>query len=89
MPKFVVYTTANCPKCKLLKEYLASTGVRFTEKNLEDSDVAAELILKDVFDLTAPILEVDGVIVPHAEIFDGNKLLVNKLTAFLRGGSRG
>ena len=88
MPEVVIYTTANCPKCRLLKEYLASTGVHFTEKNLEDSDVAAELILKDVFDLTAPILEVNGVVIPHAEIFNGNKLLVNKLTAFLRGGSR-
>lgn len=89
MPEIVIYTTANCPKCKLLKEYLASAGVRFTEKNLEDSDVAAELILRDVFDLTAPILEVNGTVIPHNEIFDGNKLLVNKLTAFIRGGGSG
>ena len=39
--QIVIYSTATCPFCKMLKDYLTSKNIAFTEK-LVDSDEAAQ-----------------------------------------------
>ncbi len=82
--KVKIYTTSKCTKCKMLKKFLASKGIQFEELNLEDSDVAAELIMKDVFDLTAPILEIGEKIYLKDDLFKGEELNVEKLEKILK-----
>ncbi len=82
--KVKIYTTPKCPKCKILKKFLACKGIPFEELNLEDSDVAAELIMKDIFDLTAPILEIDEKIYLKDDLFKGEELNVEKLEKILK-----
>lgn len=38
----VVYTTATCPFCKMLKDYLSSKSLPFTEKLVDQDDGARE-----------------------------------------------
>jgi glutaredoxin-like YruB-family protein len=41
----VVYTTTTCPYCASVKQYLASRGVEFVERNVEqDAAAAAEMV---------------------------------------------
>jgi len=69
-----VYTTSNCPRCKILKKWLADNGIAFEEKRMEDSGVAAELTMRDVYILAAPILESDGKLHLVDELFSCDEL---------------
>lgn len=41
----IVYTTSTCPYCSSVKQYLASRGVSFVERNVErDPEAAAEMV---------------------------------------------
>lgn len=37
---YIIYSTTSCPYCKMLKDYLASKSISFTEK-LVDQDEAS------------------------------------------------
>jgi glutaredoxin len=37
-----VYTTVTCPYCKMLKDYLDSKGISYTEKLVDQDDAARE-----------------------------------------------
>jgi glutaredoxin 3 len=39
---FTIYSTTSCPYCKMLKDYLSSKNISFTEK-LVDQDETAKL----------------------------------------------
>jgi len=69
-----VYTTPNCPRCKMLKEWLRSKGVDFEEKNLDDSEVMADLIVRNIYILSAPALEVDGKVYGEDALFHSETL---------------
>jgi len=58
----IVYSTKNCPKCKILKSNLDKANIEYTELNIEDTDVAVELTMKNIAVLSAPMLEINGMI---------------------------
>ena len=72
--KPTVYTTPNCPNCKLLKNFLEKLGIAYEEKSLLDLDVQTELIMMDVFTMSAPILKIGKRILTFKELFNGSKL---------------
>ena len=42
-----VYSTTTCPYCKMLKKYLEEKGVKYTEKLVDQDDVAREAMIKE------------------------------------------
>ena len=44
---FIIYSTTTCPYCKMLKDYLSSKNIEFTEK-LVDQDENAKLEMASV-----------------------------------------
>lgn len=44
--RIIVYTTATCPYCKMLKDYLTNKGVAFTEKLVDNNEVDKEEMMK-------------------------------------------
>lgn len=72
--KATVYTTPNCPNCKLLKNFLEKLGISYDEKNLLDLDTQTELIMMDVFTMTAPILKIGKHILTYRELFKNGRL---------------
>ncbi len=72
--KPTIYTTPNCPNCKLLKNFLEKLGIAYEEKSLLDLDVQTELIMMDVFTMSAPILKIGKRILTFKELFNGSKL---------------
>lgn len=81
--KIVVYSSNGCSKCSILKKWLADKNMQFEEKNLEDSTVMAELILKNAFILSAPALEFGGTVYPENEFFDGGAVSDKKISTIL------
>jgi len=87
--KIVVYTSNGCHKCTVLKEWLKNANRSFEERNLENVDVMAELVMRNVVVLSAPVLEIDDTVFSEAELFDGNALVVNRLQGILEGNGDG
>ena len=81
--RIILYTTPECPRCALLKELLKGRGVRFEEKNLDDVDVMADLIMENKFILSAPALEVGGHLYSEDQIFDENGRVRKKILEML------
>jgi glutaredoxin len=68
----VVYTTSGCTRCDLLKKWLKNKYTNFEEKNLEDSDVMTDLVMRNFVVMSAPAVEIDGTVYTDSEIFEGN-----------------
>lgn len=66
-----VYTTPTCGYCHMMKQYLKSKGVEFSEKDITVDKKAYEEILDKTGRLGVPVLDVDGKIVVG---FDRNKV---------------
>jgi len=83
--EIVVYASSECPKCVLLKRWLKDRNTDFEEKNLEDVDVMADLVMRNAVVLSAPALEVGGTIYTEDQIFNGDGLIDTKLLEILNG----
>ncbi len=58
--KIIVYSGSGCPDCRRLKDWLRRNRILFEEKSIEDSEVMAGLVMRDVHLLGVPALEVAG-----------------------------
>ena len=87
--KIVVYTSNGCHKCSTLKNWLKAASREFEERSLEDVDVMAELVMRDIVVLSAPVIEVDEEVFTEDQLFDGDSLSVNKLEGILGGNGNG
>ena len=81
----VVYTSKGCHKCNVLKEWFKAFNKHFEERSLENVDVMAELVMRDIVVLSAPVLEVDSSVYSETEFFEGNTLSANRLREILEG----
>ena len=71
----VVYTTSGCTRCGMLKKWLKNKNANFEEKNLDNSDVMADLVMRNFVVMSAPALEVEGVVYTDNQIFENNGLI--------------
>jgi len=83
--RIVVYTTTGCPRCNMLKEWLSSRENEFEEKDLDDVDTMAELVMRNEVVLSAPALEVSAKLYRQDEIFDEDGRINGKLLRILEG----
>ena len=83
--KIIVYTSSGCPKCIALKRWLRSKNADFEERNLEEAEVMATLIMENIFVLSAPVLEVEGVVYTENQIFDGDGVVRIDLLDIVEG----
>ena len=71
----IVYTTSGCTRCDMLKKWLKNTNTNFEEKNLEDSDVMTDLVMRNFVVMSAPALEINGDVYTDNQIFESNGLI--------------
>ena len=87
--EIIVYSSNGCHKCSVLKEWLKTSNRSFEERSLENVDVMAELVMRNIVVLSAPVLEVDDTVYIEAQFFDGNALAADKLQGILEGNGNG
>ena len=71
----VVYTTSGCTRCDMLKKWLKNKNTNFEEKNLENSDVMTDLVMRNFVVMSAPAVEIEGVVYTDNQIFEANGLI--------------
>ena len=59
----------------MLKKWLKNKNTNFEEKNLEDSNVMTDLVMRNFVVMSAPALEIDGVVYTDNQIFENNGLI--------------
>ena len=78
MSDVVVYSTPQCPVCKMLKAYLQERDVEFGEMNMATAEGLTELRCGGVYTVTAPVLCVDDIFYEKDRFYDEDKgMLVN------------
>ena len=83
--KVILYTTRKCSKCKRLKSWLRRNKIAFVTKSLDDTDIMTDLVMRNIFVLSAPALEVNGHVFLSNEIFLEDNRLNPEITQLLRG----
>jgi glutaredoxin len=81
----VVYTNEGCPRCNMLKKWLKNKETNFEEKNLGDSDVMTDLVMRNFVVLAAPALEVKGNVYTENQIFESNGLIKPQVSKLFEG----
>jgi len=58
--KVIVYTTPQCVVCERVIAYLEERKIPYETRNLDDTNVMADLIMRSRYILAAPVVEIDG-----------------------------
>ena len=66
------------------EKWLKKRGFAFEEKTL-DTEVIADLAMKNIVVLSAPILEVEGTVYVENQLFDGDLLLIAQILRRIEG----
>jgi len=72
--KYVVYTTAECPRCEQVKRALRSWGVEFETVDMASAEALTELRVNGVFTLSAPVLQAGDDFYTVEELFEGETI---------------
>lgn len=58
-----VYSTTTCPYCDMAKKWLKEHDIKFTEKNVQEDDAAAEEMISKSGQTGVPVLDINGEII--------------------------
>lgn len=72
--KYVVYTTADCPRCEQVKKVLKGWEVEFETVNMASAEALTELRVNGVFTLSAPVLQAGDDFYTVDELFEGDAI---------------
>jgi glutaredoxin 3 len=64
MHQVTIYSTPHCPYCLLAKKYFAKHNVEYTEINVEGDEAALNEMERKSGQVSVPVLEIDGHVMP-------------------------
>jgi glutaredoxin len=82
-PVLVIYTLENCPNCEMLKDFLRSRRVAYTERDMSSAESLTELRVNGVFAMEAPVLRSDELFLTSPDLFAGGKVKEADLSSTL------
>ena len=78
-----IYSTSNCPNCRVLKQLLDKKNIQFNEVDMSTPAALTELRMNGVFTMSAPVLQIGGRFYTTKELFSDNRIDNNKLESLL------
>ena len=72
--KYVVYTTAECPRCEQVKKVLRGWEAEFETVDMASAEALTELRVNGVFTLSAPVLQAGDDFYTVEELFEGETI---------------
>lgn len=79
MANITIYSTIDCPNCKILKHWLGRKNVCYKEIDMTTPMALTELRMNGVFAMSAPILQIDDKYYTQNELFVEGRIDNNKL----------
>ncbi|MBA7485038.1 hypothetical protein ES707_20572 [subsurface metagenome] len=82
--KITVYSSRGCTRCRTLKRWLRRNKVPFLTENLDETEVMASLVMRNVFVLATPAIEMGDRVFLSDQIFDKNNRLNQEIKRLLK-----
>ncbi|MCZ7392551.1 MAG: glutaredoxin family protein [Candidatus Methanoperedens sp.] len=79
----LIYSTRNCPNCRVLKQFLANKNVPFTEVDMATPAALTELRMNGVFTMAAPVLQIGNKFHTYNELFVQDRINQSMLESLL------
>ncbi len=77
--EYTVYTLEFCPRCEILKEYLASCNIPYNIRDLSSAEALTDLRINGIFVQEAPVLQYKEQYLTSKELFNGDELLTDAI----------
>ncbi len=78
-----VYSTRNCPNCRVLKQFLVNKNIPFTEVDMATPAALTELRMNGVFTMAAPVLQIGNKFHTYNELFTQDRINQSMLESIL------
>lgn len=83
MSDILIYSTSNCPNCRVLKAHLQKKKVQFKETDMATPEALTELRMNGVFTMAAPVLQVGNRFYTYNDLFTGDEIDSKRLESVL------
>ncbi|HEY9204998.1 MAG TPA: glutaredoxin family protein [Candidatus Methanoperedens sp.] len=84
MAEILIYSTSNCPNCRVLKQFLEMKNLQYREVDMATPAALTELRLNGVFTMSAPVLQIDNRFYSAGDLFSQNRIDQGKLETLLK-----
>ncbi len=79
-----LYSTNNCPNCRVLKQILENKKIEYKEVDMATPAALTELRMNGVFTMSAPVLQVNNRFFTTKEMFSSDRIDQSKLESLLQ-----
>ncbi len=83
MQGVIIYSTKNCPNCRVLKQFVENAKVQFTEVDMATPAALTELRMNGVFTMAAPVLQIGNKFHTYNELFTQDRINQDKIEILL------
>ena len=83
MQDILIYSTGNCPNCKVLKQFLEKKNIQYKEVDMATPAALTELRMNGVFTMSAPVLQVGSRFYTYSELFKQDRIDHGRLESLL------
>jgi glutaredoxin len=83
MENISIYSTSNCPNCRVLKQLLDKKNINYKEVDMATPSALTELRMNGVFTMAAPVLQIGNKFYTYNEMFSQDRIDNSKLDSLL------
>lgn len=84
MQEIQIYSTVNCPNCRVLKQFLENKNINYKELDMATPAALTELRMNGVFTMSAPVLQVGSRFFTTKELFSQERIDQSRLESLLK-----
>ena len=84
MQEIQIYSTVNCPNCRVLKQFLEKKNIQYKELDMATPAALTELRMNGVFTMSAPVLQVGSRFFTTKELFSQERIDQSRLESLLK-----
>ncbi|MDD5617159.1 MAG: glutaredoxin family protein [Candidatus Methanoperedens sp.] len=84
MQEIQIYSTANCPNCRVLKQFLETRNIQYKEVDMATPAALTELRMSGVFTMSAPVLQVGSRFFTTKELFSQERIDQSRLESLFK-----
>jgi len=83
MQEIQIYSTTNCPNCRVLKQFFETKNIQYKEINMATPAALTELRMNGVFTMSAPVLQIGSRFFTTKELFSQERIDQSRLESLL------
>lgn len=84
MQEIKIYSTVNCPNCRVLKQFLETRNLQYKEVDMATPAALTELHMNGVFTMSAPVLQVGSRFFTTKELFNQERIDQSRMESLFK-----